>query len=289
MAFLFLQAQGRRVEQHRAKKHFGQNFLHDSSYLQRIVQSIPTLPIQCVEIGVGLGDLTQELLKIESLIAYEVDLDLCSLLDTKFSTQMQSGRLLIRYEDILDRPSQQAWLHTHAYKVVSNLPYYIATHIIMRLLRDRHCHALLVMTQREVAQKFCASSGQSEFCALSVIVQSVGRAELLFDVPPHAFSPAPKVTSSVFVIHKYPPHTLLWQEDFSLCDLESFVKLAFCAPRKRLFKNLAQGYDTRLLSEIFEALQLPSTIRAHEVETESFHQILKLLTKDKPWKNKTSQ
>ncbi|WP_304407815.1 rRNA adenine N-6-methyltransferase family protein, partial [Helicobacter japonicus] len=79
------------METYRAKKYFGQNFLQDSYYLTKIVQSIPIFPVQCIEIGVGLGDLTQELLKIESLIAYEVDLDLCSLLDKKFSSHIQSG------------------------------------------------------------------------------------------------------------------------------------------------------------------------------------------------------
>lgn len=272
---------GQNVKQYKAKKHFGQNFLQDSYYLHKIIQSIPTLPIQCVEIGVGLGDLTQELLKIESLIAYEVDLDLCSLLNKKFSTQIQSGRLNIIYKDILNLPSQQAWLHTHAYKVVSNLPYYIATRIIVQLLRDEQCHALLVMTQKEVALKFCATSGQSDFCALSVLVESLGKANLLFDVPPQAFSPAPKITSSVFVIHKYPSQSskLMWQKDFSLCDLESFLKLAFCAPRKTLFKNLAQGFNKTLLAQAFKDLQLPPTIRAHEAKTESLHQILKILTK----------
>lgn len=109
--------------------------MQDSHYLHKIIQSIPTLPIQCVEIGVGLGDLTQELLKIESLIAYEVDLDLCSLLDKKFSSHIQSGRLKIIYENVLNFPQEQQWLYENEYKVVSNLPYYIATHIILRLLR----------------------------------------------------------------------------------------------------------------------------------------------------------
>lgn len=263
------------MNSHRAKKRFGQNFLQDSHILHKIVQSTPTLPIQCVEVGVGLGDLTQELLKVEALIAYEVDLDLCSLLNEKFSSQIQSGRLQICFEDVLSRPLEQKWLHSGDYKVVSNLPYYIATAIITRLLRDTSCRALLVMTQKEVAEKFCAQSGEKEFCALSVMTQSLGRAELLFDVPKEAFSPQPKVTSSVFVIHKTPPQA--WREDFSLCDLEAFLKLAFCAPRKKLLNNLATGFDKALLEECFATLNLRQELRAHEVKTESFHQILKFL------------
>jgi 16S rRNA (adenine1518-N6/adenine1519-N6)-dimethyltransferase len=271
------QNKGKEVEEYRSKKRFGQNFLQDSHFLHKIIQSIPDIPIQCIEIGVGLGDLTQELLKIESLIAYEVDLDLCSLLNKKFSNQIQSGRLNIIYKDILNLPSQQAWLHTHEYKVVSNLPYYIATHIILRLLRDRFCRAFLVMTQKEVAQKFCATTGQKEFCALSVLVESFGKAKMLFEVPKEAFSPMPKVTSSVFVIHKYSQQNQI--EDSFLCDLESFLKIAFYAPRKTLFKNLSQVFDKKLLEEVFENENIKSNARAHEVKTKSFHHILQFLKK----------
>ncbi|WP_334084552.1 16S rRNA (adenine(1518)-N(6)/adenine(1519)-N(6))-dimethyltransferase RsmA [Helicobacter typhlonius] len=264
------------MKSYKAKKHFGQNFLQDSHYLHKIIQSIPTLPIQCVEIGVGLGDLTQELLKIESLIAYEVDLDLCSLLDKKFSSHIQSGRLKIIYENVLNFPQEQQWLYENEYKVVSNLPYYIATHIILRLLRDDFCRALLVMTQKEVAQKFCATSGKSDFCALSVLTQSFGEAQLLFDVPNTAFSPVPKVTSSVFVIQK---HCAKPFKGFSLYDLESFLKCAFIAPRKTLFKNLSMTFDKCVLQEALESVGISLNARAHEVETKSFHHILQILKK----------
>lgn len=261
---------------HQAKKYFGQNFLKDTHFIYQIIQSIPNLPIQCVEIGVGLGDLTQELLKIEPLIAYEVDTDLCSLLDKKFSHHIQSGRLKIIYENVLNLQKEQQWLHEYEYKVVSNLPYYIATHIILRLLRDNFCRSLLVMTQKEVAQKFCALSGDSAFCALSVLAQTFGEAKILFDVPNTAFSPMPKVTSSVFIIHK---HHLKPFEGFSLYDLESFLKLAFSAPRKTLLKNLCAYFDKTFVQEVLESIGIPPNVRAHEVETESFHRILQILKK----------
>lgn len=267
--------QGKVVEAHRAKKCFGQNFLRDFHYIQRIVQSIPSLPIQCVEIGVGLGDLTQELLKIESLIAYEVDLDLCSLLDKKFSYHIESERLKIIYEDVLNRSTQQQWLCESEYKVVSNLPYYIATRIIIRLLQDRFCRALLVMTQKEVAQRFCAKSGDSAFCALSVLAQTFGEARILFDVPKEAFSPVPKVISSVFIIDKYSASF----DSFSFDELESFLKLAFSAPRKTLLKNLSHSFGKNLVKEALESAGVSFNARAHEVETKSFHHILEIIKK----------
>ncbi|WP_241993682.1 16S rRNA (adenine(1518)-N(6)/adenine(1519)-N(6))-dimethyltransferase RsmA [Helicobacter sp. MIT 05-5293] len=263
------------VENYRAKKHFGQNFLKDSTFIQKIIQSIPTDKIPCVEIGVGLGDLTQELLKIEPLIAYEVDKDLCSLLKKKFANEISSGHLILNHQDILQMPSQQAWLHCDTYKVVSNLPYYIATHIILRLLRDKFCHSFLVMTQKEVAIKFCAKNTMREFCALSVLVESFGEAEILFDIPKEAFSPAPKVTSSVFIMRK--THCSQWEQDFSLATLEDFLKLAFSAPRKKLFSNLCHNFDANILKEAFDTIGISINARAHEVKTESFHHILKFL------------
>lgn len=270
-----------------AKKRFGQNFLIDSHFVHQIIQSIPKLPIQCVEIGAGLGDLTQELLKIESLIAYEVDRDLCSLLCEKFSKFIESGQLQLINHNVLDFSAESAWLHSGAYKVVSNLPYYIATNIILRLLRDKYCQSFLVMTQKEVAQKFCAVSGHSEFCALSVLVESLGNAQMLFDVPPQAFKPMPKVISSVFVVNKYPTHKIaintsgdtnfIWQDYFHISQLESFLKLAFSAPRKKLFKTLEKSFDKSRLTKAFEYADINPNARAHEVKTIGFHHLLAYL------------
>ncbi len=87
----------------------------------------------------------------------------------------------------------------------------------------------------------------------------------------------PKVTSSVFVIHKYSQQNQI--EDSFLCDLESFLKIAFYAPRKTLFKNLSQVFDKKLLEEVFENENIKSNARAHEVKTKSFHHILQFLKK----------
>lgn len=259
---------------HRIKKHFGQHFLQDANYLNKIIQSIPTAPIACIEIGVGLGDLTQELLKIESVIAYEVDLDLHSLLNEKFSSHINAGRLSIVYEDVLARKDTQHWLYHSDYKVVSNLPYYIATHIILRLLRDNACRSFIVMTQKEVAEKFCAKSGERAFCALSVLAQSLGDINMLFDVPKEAFNPPPSVTSSVFIMQKYDKPSF---EGFSLYELETFLKYAFSAPRKKLISNLAQRFDKGSVESALKSLHISPNARAHELERESFHHILHIL------------
>ncbi|WP_233702013.1 16S rRNA (adenine(1518)-N(6)/adenine(1519)-N(6))-dimethyltransferase RsmA [Helicobacter enhydrae] len=252
---------------YKAKKKFGQNFLKESIYLDQIVQSIPNTPIQVIEIGVGLGDLTERLLKFHKLIAYEVDEDLCSLLnDREF---FGKDNLTLIHRDVLECSDAVGWLHKEPYFLVSNLPYYIATHIVLKLLRDPMCQGLVVMTQKEVAEKFCADVGDRDFCALSIIAQSVGNIKMLFEVPPTAFSPAPKVDSAVFQVQK----TQEFWHIQELCDLETLLKCAFQAPRKKLAKNLCSLYPKAKIDGIFQDLMLDTNLRPHQVSTSLYHQI----------------
>lgn len=263
---------------YRAKKRFGQNFLKDQTYLNQIIEAIPKTQSQMIELGVGLGDLTDKLLKEYHLVAYEVDKDLCSLLENKYERLIQNNQFKLIEGDVMELKNQTAWLHPKPYFLVSNLPYYIATYIVLQLLRDNMCEGLLVMTQKEVANKFCANPMEKEFCALSVIAQSVGEVDFLFEVPPSAFEPAPKVTSAVFRIIKHSnPLTLKEIE-----ELESLLKIAFMAPRKKLAKNLLASYSKQSIDQTFQALKIKEAARPHEVPTSLYHQLLQLLkTKEK--------
>lgn len=256
---------------YKAKKKFGQNFLKDQIYLDQIIQSIPSTQSQMIEIGIGLGDLTERLLKLHNLIAYEVDEDLCSLLNNREFFGKENLTLLHR--DVLECENTIGWLHPKPYFLVSNLPYYIATHIILRVLRDEMCEGLVVMTQKEVAEKFCANVKDKDFCALSVIAQSVGEAEMLFEVPPYAFEPAPKVDSAVFRICKKPQPPKIQE----LMRLETLLKVAFATPRKKLSKNLATLYSKQDIQKVFEELEIQEHLRPHEVSTSLYHQIAKKL------------
>ncbi|PAF52433.1 16S rRNA (adenine(1518)-N(6)/adenine(1519)-N(6))-dimethyltransferase RsmA [Helicobacter sp. 13S00477-4] len=257
--------------QHTPKKKFGQNFLKDISYINRIIQSIPNISQgeKIVEIGVGLGDLTDRLLELYKLKAYEVDKDLCSLLVQKYDPLIVAGRLELICQDVLQISYDKGWLDKKEYILVSNLPYYIASHILLKVLRDPQCKGFVVMTQKEVAQKFCAKSKEREFCALSVITHTLGQPQMLFDVPKEAFYPAPKVTSSVFMMRK---NITILQDGF-----EEMLKVAFCSPRKKLFNNLASRYDKTFLQILFERFSIGENIRAHEVTTTTYHQIFENL------------
>jgi 16S rRNA (adenine1518-N6/adenine1519-N6)-dimethyltransferase len=249
-----------------AKKKFGQNFLKDETVLQKIVEAMPNNDNKIVEIGPGLGDLTKYLVDVKSVEAFEVDTDLCKLLQNKFEKEIATKRLRIHCGDVLT-----AWkseLIEEPYDLVANLPYYIATNIILKALTDPKCKNILVMVQLEVAEKFCANDGDRVFGSLSIITQSVGEARIVVKVPPTAFEPQPKIDSAVFLI----------QKNSDRCDenFEDMLRVAFSQPRKTLLKNLSAKYEKNLLQEAFCKLELTQTIRPHQVSTLDYHQLYKL-------------
>jgi len=248
-----------------AKKKFGQNFLKDDGVLRKIVEAMPKNDNKIVEIGPGLGDLTKFLVDVKSVEAFEVDTDLCKLLQTEFKEEIATERLHINCGDVLN--AWQSSLVDEPYDLVANLPYYIATNIILKALADPMCKNILVMVQLEVAEKFCADAGEKVFGSLGIITQSVGDARIVVQVPPTAFDPQPKVDSAVFLIQK--------RADRSDKGFEDMLKVAFAQPRKTLMKNLSTKYDKSTLQGIFLELELVATTRPHQVTTGNYHQLYK--------------
>ncbi len=249
-----------------ADKKFGQNFLKDSSVLEQIIEAIPNDNLPIAEIGAGLGDLTRQLLKVGQVRAYEVDKRLCEYLKNEFKEPLKNGSLELVCRDIL---KQSGSLLESSYSLVANLPYYIATNIVLNALRDINCKRIIVMVQKEVAQKFSAKSGDRNFGSLAVLSQSVADVKLLFEVPKEAFVPPPKVTSAVLHIEK---HSSLNDKSF-----EDFLKTAARQPRKRLLKNLSASYSKELLESVFNELKIDFNTRAHQLELPKYHQLYKLL------------
>ncbi len=252
---------------HKAKKQFGQNFLKDESVLHQIIQSMPKTEHVIAEIGPGLGDLTNYLVDVKSVTAFEVDRDLCKHLNEKFDKEIATERLHIRCGDVLE--AWQSELLDEPYDLVANLPYYIGTTIILKALADPMCKNLLVMVQKEVAQKFAAQPSEKVFGSLGVIAQSVGKASIAIEVPPTAFDPMPKVDSAVLLIQKV--------KDRSDAEFEQMLRFAFTQPRKTLMKNLSSHYDKATVLEAFDALGLSLTIRPHQVTTADYHQLYTII------------
>ncbi len=250
-----------------AKKKFGQNFLKDNIIVRKIVEAIPKNSNKLIEIGPGLGDLTNLMVKYKDVRAYEIDTDLIDILSNTFKNEIQSGKLELIHTDVLDIWSKNSTLYDDKYDLIANLPYYIATNIILQALQDNHCEHIMVMVQKEVAQKFCAKVTNKQYSSLSVITQLQAiESKIIFDVPPESFDPIPKVMSSVLYIKK--DRTKKFDKEFN-----KFLKAAFMQPRKKLSKNLLSVANKVLLQNIYKELDLSDNIRPHEVDASLYHQI----------------
>ncbi len=208
-----------------------------------------------IEIGPGLGDLTEKLLEKRRVTAIEIDKDLCEILKKKFPN------LDLICEDVLN--IWQDSLANEDYDLIANLPYYIATNIILKALKDKNAKNILVLIQKEVADKFLAKPGDRNYGSLAILAQGVAKVEKKFDIPPGAFVPAPKVMSTVISFSKFKES---FDEDFA-----KFLKKAFANPRKTLKKNLS-AYK-------FEPNEfgLVDTVRPHQVDISTFFRLFSAL------------
>lgn len=229
---------------HRAKKSLGQNFLIDPNQQRRIAGALDPGPGDTIiEIGPGQGALTRHLARsVERLILIELDRDLAPALQREFADQphvsvVQGDILDVDLRAIVDRDLSSV-------KVVGNIPYNITTPIIFRLLqRDLRPARIVLMIQREVADRILAPPGVPEYGALSVGVRSVARVERLFHVGRGAFRPVPRVDSTVIRIVPIVPPPLTRDEEQ---DLRSLTRVAFSWRRKQIQKTLRAAPEYEL-------------------------------------------
>ena len=222
------------------KRRFGQNFLVDQSVIDRIISAVEARPDETiVEIGAGRGALTSRLIeKAGRVIAIEFDRDLAPHLHKQFDS---AANLELLEADGLTTDFCHTILPAKRARVVANLPYNIATAILQRLVEQRECISeMTLMLQREVVARMIAQPGSSERGFLSVLVEAYCEAEKLFDVPPRAFRPAPKVWSTVVRLRVRPrlsfevrDEELLWQ----------VVSAGFAQRRKTILNNLRAAPD----------------------------------------------
>jgi 16S rRNA (adenine1518-N6/adenine1519-N6)-dimethyltransferase len=222
------------VSEHRPRKRFGQNFLRDRGVVQRILAALDPQPGETiVEIGPGLGALTQPLLeRLPLLHVVELDRDLAARLRAGHSPE----RLSVHEADALKFDFCSLAASGKKLRLIGNLPYNISTPLLFHLLDQRRCvHDMLFMLQKEVVERMAAVPGGRDYGRLSVMIQSQMQVEKLFDVRPGAFHPPPKVDSSVvrLVPHATPPVTIRDAEGFA-----RLVKAAFAQRRKTLRNNL---------------------------------------------------
>ena len=217
----------------RARKSLGQNFLFDLNLTRRIARSAGTLNGTTIEVGPGPGGLTRALLLegAEQVIAIEKDFRARSVLDSLLTAA--NGRLQLVEGDALKTP---LWEMGNApRRIIANLPYNIATSLLIQWLEHAPAfESLTLMFQREVAERITAAPGDSAYGRLSILTGWHADAQILFDIPPDAFVPAPKIISSVVQIRPLPAPRFACSQS----ALETVTRLAFGQRRKMLRASL---------------------------------------------------
>lgn len=255
---------------HRARKRFGQNFLHDSNVIRDIANAIhPCEQEHLVEIGPGQGALTTELLAGGcKLDVIELDRDLIPILESTFADH---PRLQIHQGDALQFDFNRLYDGKHPLRLVGNLPYNISTPLIFRLLEyapaieDMH-----FMLQLEVVNRLAASPGSKAWGKLGVMAQYHCQIDALFQVPPSAFTPAPKVQSAIV---RLKPRPGLVRDQQLESRLRRTVNAAFAQRRKTLRNNLRDLINMQQLEE----LGISTSARAETLSLQQFLTISDLI------------
>jgi 16S rRNA (adenine1518-N6/adenine1519-N6)-dimethyltransferase len=244
---------------------------------RRIVEALGDVSQATVlEVGPGRGALTGLLAgRCRRLIAIELDRVLAAQLRMKFSGQpnveiIEGDFLKIELDTVFGpKPgSQRPGLNYEPgrARVAGNLPYYITSDILLRLLAyHRYFSTLVIMVQKEVADRLAASPGSRDYGLLSATAQLYGRVEKLFTLPPTAFAPPPKIHSSVVGITIEPRFDKL---GVSEAEFISFLKLCFGQKRKTLWNNLKAQYDETALRAALAKSGVKPTVRAEALPLE---------------------
>jgi len=259
------------------KPKLGQHFLATDEAAERIVETLGDVTAATVlEIGPGRGAITEMLArKAQRLIAVEVDRVLSAQLRMQFAlrpnVEIIEGDILTLELDTVFGPKPGMLRPGMAFnpepaRVVGNLPYYITSDILLRLFQyHRYFSTVVVMVQKEVADRLSASPGSRDYGLLSATAQLYGRVEKLFTLPPAAFAPPPKVHSSVVRITIKPKIDAL---GISEDEFISFLKLSFGQKRKTLWNNLKTRYDEPALRAALAKTGVKPAVRAEALPLE---------------------
>lgn len=256
---------------HIARKRFGQNFLHDDNVIGNIIHAIaPNEADSITEIGPGLAALTAPMLRnVPHMHAVELDRDLVE----RLSHQFKPEQLTIHSTDALkfDFMSIPAPKEGGLRKVVGNLPYNISSPLLFHLVTFApQIDMQVFMLQKEVIERMVAAPSTSAYGRLSVMLQYRYNMLHLFDVPPHAFTPAPKVTSAVV---RMIPKAVSERHAIDETHLSRLVAQAF-SQRRKMLRNTLNGVAT---TEQLMAVGVKETARAEEVSLDQFVALSNLL------------
>ena len=263
------------------QKKFGQNFLIDTSVLEKIVSAAQVTKEDCVlEIGPGIGTMTQYLAeRAREVVAVEIDRNLIPVLQDTLSGY---DNVTLVNDDILKvdiRKLVEEKNGGRPIRVVANLPYYITTPIIMALLEGHvPLKSITVMVQKEVAERMQTGSGTKDYGALSLAVQYYAKPELVANVPPNCFIPRPNVGSAVIHLVRYEEPPVQAEDEKRMFSL---IRASFNQRRKTLANGLSNaqelGVTREQVTKVLEELGLSPTVRGEALTLEQFAQLSNLL------------
>lgn len=264
-----------RQSSHQPRKRFGQHFLRDQTIIEKIVNVIqPHQTDTMIEIGPGLGVLTRPLMtKLDQLNVVELDRDLVEKLNDEFQN---NDKLIIHAHDALKFDYCHIMQGDNKLRIVGNLPYNISTPLIFHLLDQINCiDDMTFMLQKEVVDRIVAEPGNKSYGRLSVMIQLFCETKKLFDVPASAFSPPPKVISSVISIKPY--KKMPWKVK-NLHDFAKIVRFSFAQRRKTLRNSLKSLSDD--LSWLDET-EIDLSLRPETLSVEAFSRLANAFTAKK--------
>ncbi len=252
------------------KKKYGQNFIKDKNIVKRIVDESNILPdTLIIEVGPGAGILTEELVNTNNnVISYEIDLSLKEHLENKFKNK---ENIELIFEDFMNRNIEEdikKYNFKHLY-FVANVPYYITTPILMKLINlDVKVDKIVMMVQKEVGDRFSASNGTKEYSSISVFLNYYYDVKKLFNVSKHEFVPVPKVDSVIIALSR--KEKLLKVNDYEL--FHEIIRDSFQFKRKNIRNNLKK-YNLEKIEEVLLKYGYDLTVRAEELPVEVFVEI----------------
>lgn len=259
------------------QKKYGQNFLIDTSVLERIIRAAEISDEDCVlEIGPGIGTMTQYLAeRAREVVAVEIDRNLIPILE---ETLEGYDNVTVINDDILKVDVKKIAAEKNGgrpIKVVANLPYYITTPIIMSLFEEHiPLKSITVMVQKEVADRMQVGPGTKDYGALSLAVQYYAKPEIVANVPPNCFIPRPGVGSAVIRLTRYEEPPVSVEDERKMFAL---IRAAFNQRRKTLVNSLGNapglGVSKERVSAALEEMQLSPTVRGEALTLEQFAEL----------------
>ena len=252
--------------QHKPRKRFGQNFLHDQFVISKIVSAVkPTSNDHFIEIGPGLGAITASVLSVaKRLDAVEIDQNLIPVLADKFANYKN---FQLHQSDILKFDVSALTSDKNSLRCIGNLPYNISTPLLFKLLEDIDLiHDMHFMLQKEVAQRITAQPNSKQYGRLSIMMQYHCDTDYLFEVPPESFDPQPKVYSAIIKLTPRKQKSVIAKD---LNCLQTVLTAAFNQRRKTIYNSLKKLLD----KDDFCKLNIDPQLRAEQISVEEFVKI----------------